>query len=333
MRIRIPRGWELPERAATPETWFHDRRRLMQTIAAGSILAVTAPIACSPGGGQADGAASGGPSATQTDTASLYPVERNGAYTIERPLTPETVASTYNNFYEYGSSKNIWEKAQALKTRPWEVRVDGMVEQEFTIAVDDLIARMPLEERLYRHRCVEAWSMTIAWSGFPMRALVEMARPLSSATYVRMETFNEPDMAPGQRQFWYPWPYVEGLTIAEATNELAFLVTGAYGKELPSQHGAPLRLAVPWKYGFKSGKSLVRFTFTDQEPVNFWQELQGSEYGFWANVNPEVAHPRWSQASERVLGTGDRVATLLFNGYGDFVADMYRGMDDLPLWR
>ena len=331
MPIRIPSGWELPESAATPEAWFHDRRQLMRTIAAGSILAVS-PLACSPGEDQADQAAPG-PAATPTNAAGLYPVARNGAYTIERPLTPEGVASTYNNFYEYGSSKDIWPEAQMLKTRPWEVRVDGMVEEEFTIAVDDLIARMPLEERVYRHRCVEAWSMTIAWSGFPMRAFVEMARPLSSATYVRMETFNEPDMAPGQRQFWYPWPYVEGLTIAEATNELAFLVTGAYGKELPRQHGAPLRLAVPWKYGFKSGKSLVRFTFTDEQPLNFWQELQGNEYGFWANVNPEVAHPRWSQASERVLGTGDRIETVLFNGYGEFVAGIYGGMDGLPLWR
>ena len=165
-----------------------------------------------------------------------------------------------------------------------------------------------------------------------MRSFIEMAKPLSSAKYLRMETFEDKDMAPGQRQFWYPWPYVEGLTIQEATNELAFLVTGAYGEELPKQHGAPLRVALPWKYGFKSGKSLVRFTFTEEQPINFWQALQGNEYGFWANVHPGVPHPRWSQATERVLGTGERIPTRIFNGYGEFVSDLYRGMESEKIW-
>ena len=185
-----------------------------------------------------------------------------------------------------------------------------MVEKPQEIDIDDLLKKVQLEERLYRLRCVEAWSMAIPWSGFPMAKLVELAKPLSSAKYVRMETFHDPKIAPGQRQTWYPWPYVEGLTIAEATNELAFMVTGAYGKPVPKQMGAPIRLAVPWKYGFKSVKSIVRFTFTDQRPKSYWKSLQGGEYGFWANVNPEVSHPRWSQATEEVIGTSERRPTL-----------------------
>ena len=260
-------------------------------------------------------------------TAGLYPVARNPRYTVERELTSEDDATTYNNFYEYGSHKNIWRAAQALKIRPWTVKFDGMVEQEREVDFDTLIAAMPLEERVYRHRCVEAWAMTVPWSGFPMAALVDYARPLGSARYVRMETFQD-DEAPGFRQFWYPWPYVEGLTIEEATNEMAFMVTGLYGKPVPRQNGAPLRLAVPWKYGFKSLKSIVRLTFTDERPVSFWEELQDSEYGFWANVNPEVDHPRWSQATERLLGSGDRVPTRLYNGYGEFVAHLYDGLEN-----
>jgi sulfoxide reductase catalytic subunit YedY len=191
---------------------------------------------------------------------------------------------------------------------------------------------MPLEERLYRHRCVEAWSMAIPWSGFPLAKLVDMAKPLSSAKYLRMETFLDPSVASGQRATQYPWPYVEGLTIAEATNELAFLVTGAYGKPVSKQQGAPLRLAVPWKYGFKSIKSIVRFNFTDQRPKSYWEALQASEYGFWANVNPQISHPRWSQASEELIGQGERRPTLLFNGYGDYVADLYKGLEKERLW-
>jgi sulfoxide reductase catalytic subunit YedY len=192
-----------------------------------------------------------------------------------------------------------------------------------TLDIDDLLKRMPLEERLYRHRCVEAWSMAVPWSGFPMKALVDLAQPLGSAKYVRMETFRNPKVASGQKQFWYPWPYIEGLTMAEATNELAFLVTGMYGKPVPRQDGAPLRLAVPWKYGFKSTKSIVKFTFTDKRPKSFWETLGPDEYGFWANVNPAVPHPRWSQASERVLGSDERRPTLLWNGYGEYVAHLY----------
>jgi len=208
-----------------------------------------------------------------------------------------------------------------------------MVEKPFEIGIDDLIRKVGIEERLYRMRCVEAWSMTIPWSGFQMSKLVELAKPLSSAKYLRMETFLDKSVAPGQRQTWFPWPYVEGVTIEEAINELAFLVTGTYGKPAPKQHGAPLRLALPWKYGFKSIKSVVRFSFTDKRPKSYWEDLQSSEYGFWADVNPEVSHPRWSQATEEILGTGgERKPTLLFNGYGEYVAGLYKGLESERLW-
>jgi len=324
MPISRKRGWELPESAATPERVFRDRRRLIKGLAAGPILAASAPLLA----GGAARAASEAPD----PTADLYPVPRNGRYVISRPLTDESVTGRYNNFYEFGSHKQIWRAAQALETRPWTVVFDGLVETPRKVAIDDLIRRMPLEERVYRHRCVEAWSMTIPWSGFPMRALIEFAKPLAAAKYVVMETFKDSSMAPGQRQFWYPWPYVEGLTIAEATNELAFMVTGAYGKPMAKQYGAPLRLAVPWKYGFKHIKSIVRFTFSDQRPRSFWETLASNEYGFWANVNPEVPHPRWSQATERFLATGERLPTQIYNGYGAFVADLYAGLEGEKLF-
>jgi sulfoxide reductase catalytic subunit YedY len=313
------RGWELPERAATPEHLFLDRRAL---LGAGAVFAATA-VMC--GKARAEEPAA-------DPTAALYPLKRNEKYVLDRPITDAKINGAYNNFYEFGSSKLIAKPAQALQIRPWTVKIDGMVEKPREIGFDDLVRQMPLEERLYRHRCVEAWSMAIPWSGFPLAKLVDFARPLSSAKYVRMETFLDATVASGQRQTWYPWPYVEGLTIAEATNELAFLAVGAYGKPMPKQHGAPLRLAVPWKYGFKSIKSIVRFNFTDQRPKSFWEALQASEYGFWANVNPKVPHPRWSQATEELIGLGEHRPTLLFNGYGEFVADLYKSLDGERLY-
>jgi sulfoxide reductase catalytic subunit YedY len=320
MTIRIPRRWELPESAATPEAAFRDRRRLVKALAAGSILLPAAPLAFAADGAPAAAAPGADP------TADLYPAMRNLRYRLDRPVTDEKLATTYNNFYEFGSQKEIAEAAQALKIRPWTVTFDGMVERTRTVDVDALIRAMKLEERLYRHRCVEAWSMAVPWVGFPMADLVKYAAPLGAAKYVEMRTFLDPKMAPGQKQFWYPWPYVEGLTMAEATHELALIGTGLYGKPMPKQNGAPLRLVVPWKYGFKSVKSIVRFTFTDKRPKTFWETVQGQEYGFWANVNPKVDHPRWSQASERVLGASERVPTLLYNGYGEQVAGLYKDM-------
>jgi methionine sulfoxide reductase catalytic subunit len=323
MLIRVKRGWELPESAATPEGVFRDRRRLMKAMAAGPIL-LTA--------GATLGACSAEAEVGQDPSASLYPVERNLRYKADRPVTPEELVTNYNNFYEFGSSKDIAARAQKLPIRPWSVTIDGLVEAPITIGIDELLAKMPLEERLYRLRCVEAWSITVPWSGFSLKALVDFAKPLGSAKYLVMETFQNPEVASGQRAVWYPWPYVEGLTMAEATNELAFIATGLYGKPIPKQNGAPLRLAVPWKYGFKSIKSIVRFTFSEERPVNFWQALAASEYGFWANVNPEVPHPRWSQATERVLGTDERVPTQLFNGYAEWVAGLYEGLEEERLF-
>src|ERR1700722_2879401 len=319
MLIRRRKGWEMPEAKATPEQVFHDRRRLLAGRGlGGSALGV--------GFGRRSWAAD-----APDPSASLYPAKQNGRYTLDRALTKEEYATKYNNFYEYGTSKNIWDEAQRLQVRPWSIAIDGLVEKPITVDFDTLIKAMPLEERLYRHRCVEAWSMAVPWSGFPLKALVDYAKPTSGAKYVRMETFMDPKMAPGQNMFMYPWPYIEGVTMEEANNELAFLVTGMYGHPVPKQDGAPLRLALPWKYGFKSVKSIVKFSFTDKRPVSFWQDLQSSEYGFWAHVNPDVPHTRWSQASERVLG-GGRVATQIWNGYGEFVAHLYDGLKDERLF-
>jgi sulfoxide reductase catalytic subunit YedY len=328
MLVRIRRGWELPESAATPEAVFHDRRRLAKALVAGPILAAATPLL---------GAAVVQAATEHPDpSAGLYPVDRNPDYTLgDRPLTAEQDALSYNNYYEFGSHKQIARAAQALPIRPWTVKFDGMVEQEREVDFDTLLKAMPLEERLYRHRCVEAWSMAVPWSGFAMRHLVEYAKPLASAKYVVMQTIGEDkSVMPGLRQFWYPWPYTEGLTIAEAAHDLAFLATGMYGKPIPKQNGSPLRLAVPWKYGFKSVKSIVRFNFTDQRPVTFWEKLQSSEYGFWANVNPQVSHPRWSQATEWWLGgdESERHPTLLYNGYADQVAGLYADLKDEPLF-
>ncbi len=315
MLTRSPPAWRLPDSAVTAEALYLSRRSLVRAMGLAGI-ALTMPLgACAAAPSEAD------------PTADLYPVPRNAAYQVDRPLTAETHATTYNNFYEFGSHKGIYRAAQALPLRPWTVTIDGLVEQQRTVDFDTLIRAMPLEERVYRHRCVEAWAMTVPWSGFPLAALVDYAKPLSGARYIRFETFLDPDTAKGQRQRWYPWPYVEGLTMAEARNELAFIGTGLYGQPMPKQNGAPLRLVVPWKYGFKSIKSITRISFTDSQPLSFWEEVQGREYGFWANVNPAVDHPRWSQASERLLGSDERVPTRLYNGYAEQVAHLYAGMD------
>jgi sulfoxide reductase catalytic subunit YedY len=320
MLIKRRRGWELPESQATPESVFFERRKLLLGMGAAGIAA---GAGWRPAFGAADATAV---------AAELYPAKRNPAYELGRDMTEEKVATSYNNFYEFGTTKNIVKPAQALTVKPWLVKIDGMVAKEITIDAEDLIRKLPLEERLYRFRCVEAWSMAVPWSGFPLKALVDFAQPMSGAKYLKMETFSRPQEASGQKQFWYPWPYTEGLSIEEARNELAFIATGIYGKPIPRQNGAPLRLAVPWKYGFKSVKSIVRFTFTDKRPKTFWEALADNEYGFWANVNPMVAHPRWSQATEEVIGTGKRIPTQIYNGYGEQVAELYKNLGSEKLF-
>lgn len=306
--------WALPESSATPEHVVLNRRSFMGAGIGAGVLA------SSPAHAQrAEQAAD--------PSAGLYPAELNPAFReVDRPVTTENVATTYNNFYEFGSHKQIWRAAQALRIRPWEIRIEGMVERPITIAVDDLLKRVSLEERVLRFRCVEAWAMVVPWTGFPMAELLKIANPTSNARYIRFDTFQDTAVAPGQRQFWYPWPYVEGVSMAEAQNPMAMMVTGAYGKPLPRQMGAPIRMMLPWKYGFKSGKSINQITFQAERPKTFWIASGPTEYGFWANVNPAVPHPRWSQASERMLGTDEQRPTLLYNGYAEQVASLYQNM-------
>jgi sulfoxide reductase catalytic subunit YedY len=295
---------------------------------AGGVALAAASIAGSLILNRRDPATEASRAAATDPSRGLYPARRNERYAVARAVTPEVRAATWNNFYEFGASKNIVAPAQNLVTRPWDMRIDGLVEKPFTLGIDDLLKRVSLEERIYRHRCVEGWSMVVPWTGFPLAALVAIAKPLASAKYLRLESFDAPEIAGGQRQSWYPWPYVEGLTLAEAGNELAFLVTGAYGKPAPKSMGAPLRLHLPWKYGFKSIKSVVRFSFVETRPATFWPQLDAGQYGFWANVSPTT--PR--QAFELDLATGERQATQPFNGYGEFVAGLYTGLASEPLY-
>ena len=240
--------------------------------------------------------------------------------------------TSYNNFYEFTTDKEeVRNLVDNFRIRPWQLEVRGLVEKPRIYDVDDLVRRLPLEERLYRFRCVEAWAMAVPWTGFTFKALIDEVKPLSAARYVRLVSFYKPDQARGQKlQKWYSWPYYEALTMAEASNELTLLVTGIYGHELPKQHGAPIRLIAPWKYGFKSIKSIVGIRFMEEQPQTSWNMANAREYGFYSNVNPDKDHPRWSQASERVLGGGlfsARVPTRLFNGYADQVASLYSGLD------
>ena len=313
-------AWAIAETLATPESVYLDRRRILAGMGLGGIAAAALSMMPTAARGADD------------PTADLYPAMRNEAFKLDRELTPEEINSAYNNFYEFGSHKNIAAAAQNLVIRPWDIEIDGMVEKPMTIAFDELVRKIPLEERLYRHRCVEAWSMTVPWTGFALSKLVEFSNPLGSAKYIRFETFLDPSMASGQRQVWYPWPYVEGVSMEEAMNDLSFMVTGAYGKPAAKQFGAPIRVALPWKYGFKSIKSIKKITFTDKRPRSFWEEILPEEYGFWANVNPDVPHRRWSQAEERILHTGEKVPTLLYNGYGDQVAHLYKDLQGESLF-
>jgi len=248
-------------------------------------------------------------------------------------MTTEKDATTYNNFYEFGLSKSApSENAGSLKTEPWSVEISGLCEKPGTYDLEKLVSQFNLEERVYRMRCVEAWSMVIPWLGFKLADLIQYCQPLSTAKYVYFETLYDPEQMPGQRGRSIPWPYREGLRMDEAMNELTLMAVGMYGKELPNQNGAPLRLVVPWKYGFKGIKSIVKIKFVDKQPVNSWQAIAPDEYGFYANVNPEVDHPRWSQATERRITGGfslfnSRIKTQIFNGYGDYVANLYKGMD------
>jgi methionine sulfoxide reductase catalytic subunit len=326
MLVRTKRSWELPECIASPEALVMNRRGLFKV--AGVVAAAGALAGCDRGTvaqNPADAAKTAAAADAPDPSASLYPLKPNEAFkVVDREITPETIVTAYNNYYEFGVEKDDpVRNAHLLPVRPWEISFEGMVDMPFKTDFDTLLKAMPLEERVYRHRCVETWAFVAPWSGFAMKALIDFAKPMSGAKYVVMKSWMNTEVSPAQNQVWVPWPYTEGLSIAEATNDLAFMVTGAYGKPLAKQNGSPLRLATPWKYGFKSTKGIQRFIFTNERPKTYWMALGPSEYGFWANVNPQVPHPRWSQASEEILGTGQRVPTQLYNGYGEQVASLY----------
>ena len=325
-RIRIRPDWHLAERIATPEATYFNRRTILKGLGLGA-LTLAAPGATPPLFAQ-----SPRPPQSVADTLKdlqSLGAKRNSAYTVERPPTREDIPAQFNNFYEFSLGKeDVWRLTHNFKPTPWKVEVTGMVAKPRTFDVDDLLKRMPLEERVYRFRCVEAWSMVVPWVGFPLAALLKEVSPLGSAKYVRLTTFNRPAEAPRQVKGGIfgstePWPYTEGLTLAEATHELTLLAVGSYGHILPKQHGAPIRLITPWKYGFKNIKSIEKIELTDQQPATFWNSLVPSEYGFESNVDPKVPHPRWSQAKERDIGTREHIPTLYLNGYEKQVGGLY----------
>jgi sulfoxide reductase catalytic subunit YedY len=301
----------LADREVTPETIWLRRRELLSSA---SRLALGAfPLAAGACVTRRSGA-----------LADLHPAPRAKRFADARDLTPEALASAYNNFAEFGASKRIAWRTRGLRLSPWTVEIGGLARRTGRFDVETLVRRFPLEERVYRLRCVEAWSIVVPWTGFPLRALLSWAEPSPSARYVRFQSFHRPRQAIGQLLSpGSPWPYSEGLRLDEAAHELTLLATGIYGRPLPAQHGAPLRLVVPWKYGFKSIKSIERIEFVRERPATFWNTLQPEEYGFVANVDPYVSHPRWSQATERRLGREERYRTELYNGYAAEVAQLY----------
>ena len=302
--------WKLKDHNVTSENSYNNRREFLKKIVAGSLFLPSASLIPHPA------------------FSSQYPPAVNKSYITNRPLTAESLATTYTNFYEFGSSKNIWRRALKLKTKPWSITIDGLVDNPLVIDVNDLIKKIGgIEERVYRFRCVEAWSMTVPWAGFPLNKILSLVQPKTNAKFLKFETFYNPEIAPGQKQQWYPWPYQEGITIEEAKNELSFLATGIYGKQLPNQNGAPLRLVLPWKYGFKSIKSIVKISFLSERPIGMWEKLAPKEYGFWANVNPNISHPRWSQETEEQLGIEGRIPTIIYNGYEEQVSYLYKGLE------
>ncbi|WP_026072820.1 protein-methionine-sulfoxide reductase catalytic subunit MsrP [Nodosilinea nodulosa] len=319
--------WQRSSAQVTPEQIFWRRRRFIASlIGAGVGLAAT-----SAGGCQRSKAMDGDLERTLGEP--LAGVRRNSAFAdAGREPTPQQYASSYNNYYEFGGSKNIWESAQALPTNPWALEVGGLVKNPATFDLDDLTQRFELEERIYRFRCVEAWAMVVPWIGFPMRALMAVVEPTAAAKYVHFTSYYDPAVTPGPSLGFardLPWPYTEGLTVDEMANELAFFAVGVYGRTLPKQHGAPVRMVVPWKYGFKGAKSIVKIEFVAEQPATYWNTLAPNEYKFEANVEPDVPHPRWSQKKERLIGEStamfswEEQPTVIYNGYGEYVADLY----------
>jgi sulfoxide reductase catalytic subunit YedY len=317
---------EPPSREITPKALYLNRREIIKN---GALTLGTAAVV----GSSLSFLVGMGPPPDLPEVAGL-PVEElpkpvaMGSFDTDEPLTSQRDVSTYNNFYEFGLDKDDPARnAHTLRPRPWTIEIEGEVSKPQTIDIDTLLSWFPQEQRIYRMRCVEAWSMVIPWMGFPLGDLIKRVEPTGNAKYVEMVTLMDTEQMPGERTRVLKWPYVEGLRMDEAMHPLTILATGLYGEMLPNQNGAPLRLVVPWKYGFKGVKSIVKIRFTDKQPENTWAIAAPREYGFYANVNPEVNHPRWSQASERRIGDFGRRPTLPFNGYGEQVASMYAGMD------
>lgn len=307
MLIRSPS--DILSSEITPPEIYRERRRFMQGVGG---LALGATLGALPTGA----------------AAQALPAVRRGTVTLDEARTPYRDVTTYNNFYEFGTGKDDPARhAGMLKIRPWTVTVEGAVRKPGTFDIDSLLKLAPLEERVYRMRCVEGWSMVIPWIGYPFNELIRRVEPTGSAKYVEFVTLHDPAQMPGQRSRVLDWPYVEGLRLDEAMHSLTLLTVGLYGEVLPKQNGAPVRLVVPWKYGFKSAKSIVKIRFVEKQPVSSWMAAAPREYGFYSNVNPQVDHPRWSQARERRIGEFRKRDTLMFNGYGEQVASLYRGMD------
>jgi sulfoxide reductase catalytic subunit YedY len=316
---------EPPSSEITPPELFARRREFIKKAGMFGVTSVAWGVGLSAlsGRGRADKAA-----VPKSQAEATWRFEKNRAYTVEDAQTPLIDVTTYNNFYELGVDKSEpAENAGQLLTRPWTVQVKGHVEHEQVLDLDTLISWFGLEERVYRMRCVEAWSMVIPWLGFPLNALIRRLQPTSRAKYVQFKTLLDEKQLPNQASPVLPWPYVESLRMDEAMNELSFMAVGLYGSPLPGQNGAPLRLVVPWKYGFKGIKSIVEIAFLERQPVTTWAQVAPSEYGFYANVNPNVDHPRWSQATERRIGELSRRDTMMFNGYAEQVAGLYNGLD------
>jgi sulfoxide reductase catalytic subunit YedY len=341
MLIKKRTGIEIPSSEITPRSVYLSRRAFMSGAAAAvgaAALAACAPKTDLSGAGsaarlratataeaQAAAAVAAGTTQPPTATPAVIPGQTDE---LGDPLTDYEAVTNYNNFYEFSTNKEaVARKAEGFVTSPWQVAVGGLVGKAGVYDIDDLRARFPAEERIYRLRCVEGWSMVIPWLGFPLAALLNEVEPTSDAQYVRFETLYDPERMPGQNSPFFPWPYVEGLRLDEAMHDLTILSTGLYGEELLPQNGAPLRLVVPWKYGFKSIKSIVKIDLVAEMPESLWMAAAPNEYGFYANVNPDVPHPRWSQATERRIGEGGRRPTLMFNGYEGQVAGLYEGMD------
>ena len=315
MHIIRRHSWRLPDAAVTPESQYFGRRQFLKTFGLGFAASAVLP--------------------TLARSASFgFPDSLDKTYALDgAKLTSYDDITGYNNFYEWGLDKGD-PKVNAnrgWKTEPWTIQIGGLCGKPGTYEVNELVKTIGgIEQRNYRHRCVEAWSMVIPWDGFPLAKLVALAEPKAEAKFLKFTTFLDPKNCPGQQSEEFQWPYTEGLTLPEATNELAFLATGIYGKPLQNQNGAPIRLVAPWKYGFKGAKSLARIDFVADQPKTLWNEMAPFEYGFYANVNPEVDHPRWSQKTERVIGAGffgGRQPTLKFNGYEKEVAGLYSGLD------